>query len=251
MKSVRHRSSIRRRRLGRGRARAQPSRHARQDQGGQGDQRRLFGRFAAVLVRRPEQPARRLLDRPLQARDRADRPRGRRAEPQGQLDRRHGLRAAADGRVRARPIIDCANTTQTLSRLADVDFSNLIFVDGGGFLVKCRFADQPRGRHGRQEDRRDRGHDHRAAPARDTLQQRLVERDGRARSTKPTKASRCSKSGSVDAFASDKIKLVGLAAQAKDPKQARVAGRGPVVRAVCASRCRAAIRRCGSKSTRR
>ena len=27
-------------------------------------------------------------------------------------------------------------TTQTLARLANVDFSNLIFVDGGGFLVK-------------------------------------------------------------------------------------------------------------------
>src|SRR5207244_2920696 len=32
--------------------------------------------------------------------------------------------------------LECANTTQTLARLANVDFSNLIFVDGGGFLVK-------------------------------------------------------------------------------------------------------------------
>src|SRR6185295_8513430 len=32
--------------------------------------------------------------------------------------------------------LECANTTQTLARLAYVDFSNLIFVDGGGFLVK-------------------------------------------------------------------------------------------------------------------
>src|SRR5262249_17276712 len=32
--------------------------------------------------------------------------------------------------------IECANTTQTLSRLANVDFSNLIFIDGGGYLVK-------------------------------------------------------------------------------------------------------------------
>ena len=31
--------------------------------------------------------------------------------------------------------LDCANTTMTQTRLKDVDFSNLIFVDGGGFLV--------------------------------------------------------------------------------------------------------------------
>ncbi len=33
--------------------------------------------------------------------------------------------------------LECANTTQTQSRLATVDFSNLIFIDGGGILVKA------------------------------------------------------------------------------------------------------------------
>ena len=33
--------------------------------------------------------------------------------------------------------LECANTTQTQTRLANVDFSNLIFIDGGGFLVKA------------------------------------------------------------------------------------------------------------------
>jgi len=42
--------------------------------------------------------------------------------------------------------MECANTTVTLTRLKDVDFSNLIFVDGGGFLVAAnapinRFTD--------------------------------------------------------------------------------------------------------------
>ncbi len=32
--------------------------------------------------------------------------------------------------------LECANTTQSLSRLNDVDFSSLIFVDGGGFLIR-------------------------------------------------------------------------------------------------------------------
>ena len=55
--------------------RAGAGQYAGQDQGRQGDQRRLFGRLAAVLVRRPGQRAGRLLDRPVQARDRPDRPR--------------------------------------------------------------------------------------------------------------------------------------------------------------------------------
>src|SRR5260221_10337852 len=32
--------------------------------------------------------------------------------------------------------LECGNTTQTQTRLAIVDFSNLIFVDGGGFMVR-------------------------------------------------------------------------------------------------------------------
>ncbi len=33
--------------------------------------------------------------------------------------------------------LECANTTQTQARLANVDFSNLIFVDGGGLIVRA------------------------------------------------------------------------------------------------------------------
>ena len=33
--------------------------------------------------------------------------------------------------------LDCANTTQTLARLENVDFSNLIFVDAGGVIVRA------------------------------------------------------------------------------------------------------------------
>ena len=47
-------------------------------------------------------------------------------------------------------------------------------------------------------------------------------------------------SGSLDAFASDKIKLIGLAVQAKDPEGARDAAGGPVDRA---ARVRAAAQR--------
>ncbi|MGL6112708.1 MAG: transporter substrate-binding domain-containing protein, partial [Rubrivivax sp.] len=43
------------------------------------------------------------------------------------------LNMVASGRAE----LECANTTQTQTRLASVDFSNLIFIDGGGLLVKA------------------------------------------------------------------------------------------------------------------
>ena len=111
--------------------------------------------------------------------------------------------------------LECANTTQTLARLASVDFSNLIFVDGGGFLVK---SDSPVNKvtdmGGKKiavlagtttETRLD-----------DTLKRRLVNA-----TVVPIRNANegiaMLESGSVDAYAGDKIKLVGLAAQAKEP----------------------------------
>ena len=111
--------------------------------------------------------------------------------------------------------IDCANTTATQARMADVDFSSLIFLDGGGFLVKgpalTKFTDFNDKKIGviagtTTEQRLD------AA-----LKQRLINatvtkvRDG-------NEGLAMLESGSIDGFASDKIKLIGLAAQAKDPK---------------------------------
>jgi len=110
---------------------------------------------------------------------------------------------------------DCANSSATLSRLAAVDFSALIFVDGGGFLVRAdstarRFTDLAGKTIGvlagtTTETRLDQA-----------LKSRLVNakvvklKDG-------NEGVAMLESGSLDAFASDKIKLVGLAAQAKDP----------------------------------
>jgi ABC-type amino acid transport substrate-binding protein len=111
--------------------------------------------------------------------------------------------------------IDCANTTATQTRMADVDFSSLIFLDGGGFLVKgtalTKFTDFAGKKVGviagtTTEQRLD------AA-----LKQRLVN----ATVTKVKDGNEglaMLESGSIDVFASDKIKLIGLAAQAKDPK---------------------------------
>ena len=57
--------------------------------------------------------------------------------------------------------LECANTTATISRMADVDFSSLVFVDSGGFLVRAdgpiqqfsEFAGKRVGVIGRHDDR--------------------------------------------------------------------------------------------------
>ena len=128
--------------------------------------------------------------------------------------------------------LECANTTQTLSRLANVDFSNLIFVDGGGFLVKSDSPINKTGRHGRQEDRRAQA----ARRPRQRLKDTLCSAVWSTRPSSPiadaNEGVAMLESGSVDAYAGDKIKLVGLAAQAQGTGQARAAGRGSFVRAV-------------------
>jgi glutamate/aspartate transport system substrate-binding protein len=111
--------------------------------------------------------------------------------------------------------LECANTTQTQARLKDVDFSSLIFVDGGGFLIRKdssvnSFSDLS-GKSvavtsGTTTETR----------LNAMLKDRLVNakivmvKDG-------VEGVAMLESGAVAAFASDKIKLIGLAAQAKDP----------------------------------
>jgi glutamate/aspartate transport system substrate-binding protein len=111
--------------------------------------------------------------------------------------------------------MECANTTQTLARLASVDFSNLIFVDGGGFLVK---SDSPVNRVA------DMGGKKIAVLAGTTTETRLNDTLKRRLVTATVIPIRNAnegvamlESGSIDAYAGDKIKLVGLAAQAKEP----------------------------------
>ena len=112
--------------------------------------------------------------------------------------------------------MECANTTQSQTRLKDVDFSNLIFVDGGGFLVRADsdingFSDLA-GKSvavttGTTTEMR----------LAQMLKQRLI--DAKVVQVKDgVEGVALLESGAVAGFASDKIKLVGLAAQAKNPK---------------------------------
>ena len=121
------------------------------------------------------------------------------------------LQMVAGGRAE----LDCANTTQTQTRLASVDFSNLIFIDGGGLLVKAgapinRIADLAGKRvavlKGTTTERR----------LTDTLRLRniqatLVPIDDAGVGVSLLEA------GSVDAYAGDKVKLSVLSQQAREP----------------------------------
>ncbi len=111
--------------------------------------------------------------------------------------------------------LECANTTQTLQRLNDVDFSNLIFVDGGGLLVR---TDSPINSVAELANKK-------IAVIRNTTTEARLNYVLSRAAVKATLVPIANanegvamlESGSADAYAGDKIKLVGLATQAKDP----------------------------------
>ncbi len=111
--------------------------------------------------------------------------------------------------------LECANTTQTQTRLANVDFSNLIFIDGGGFIVRIdstinKISDMGGKRIAVQQGTTT------ETRLNDTLKRRLVNATV-VPITDANAGIAMLESGSVDALAGDKIKLVGLASQAKEP----------------------------------
>jgi ABC-type amino acid transport substrate-binding protein len=111
--------------------------------------------------------------------------------------------------------LDCANTSQTLTRLANVDFSSLIFIDAGALLVRAdspinRIADLAGKKVGvlkgtTTEDRLRFVFEH-------SLVNGSIVTLGDA-----NEGMAMLDSSTIDAYAGDKIKLVGLVAQAKDP----------------------------------
>lgn len=120
------------------------------------------------------------------------------------------LEMVASGRAE----LDCANTTQTLTRLEKVNFSNLIFIDGGGLLVKAgapinQISDLSGKRiavlKGTTTEKR----------LNDTLRVRLVNATVMP-ITDPNVGIAMLEAGTIDAYAGDKTKLVGLASDAKE-----------------------------------
>jgi ABC-type amino acid transport substrate-binding protein len=111
--------------------------------------------------------------------------------------------------------LECANTTQTQLRLANVDFSNLIFVDAGGFLVKAGAPINQLADLGGKRIAVQRGTTTETR-LNDALRRRLVNATVVAVADAGEGVAML-EAGSVDAYAGDKIKLVGLAVQAKAP----------------------------------
>ena len=116
--------------------------------------------------------------------------------------------------------LDCANTTTTLARLREVDFSALVFVDSGGLLVR---EGSPVERLAGLEGRRvgvlaGTTTDLRLSS---TLRQQGVNATV-VRLNDGVEGVAMLESGSLDAFAADKVKLAGLAAEARAPRSLRV-----------------------------
>ena len=118
--------------------------------------------------------------------------------------------------------LECANTTPTQSRLATVDFSNLIFLDTGGLLVKASSAINGAGDLSGKRIAVLKGTTTESR-LKESLHRRLVSAD-----LVPIDAAADGiamlESGTADAYAGDKIKLVGLMATAKDPMMFRLLG---------------------------
>ena len=111
--------------------------------------------------------------------------------------------------------LECANTTQTLTRLANVDFSGLIFIDAGGFIVRTDSTINKLADMGGKKIAVLKGTTTEAR-LRATLQRRLVNATVVQVDTGDQGLAML-ESGGVDAYAGDKIKIVGLALKAKDP----------------------------------
>jgi ABC-type amino acid transport substrate-binding protein len=112
--------------------------------------------------------------------------------------------------------LDCANTTQTLARLANVDFSSLIFVDAGSVILR---ADSPANSIAELAGRK-------IAVLKDTTTEKrlnaIVRADLPGTQVIPVTDVKQGlvmlESGAVEAYAGDRIKLVALAVENKPGK---------------------------------
>ena len=111
--------------------------------------------------------------------------------------------------------LECANTTQTLARLANVDFSGLTFIDAGGFIVRTDTTINKLSDMGGKKIAVLKGTTTESR-LKATLERRLVNATMVPVDT-GNQGIAMLDAGTVDAYAGDKIKLVGLALVSKDP----------------------------------
>jgi glutamate/aspartate transport system substrate-binding protein len=117
--------------------------------------------------------------------------------------------------------LECGSTTTSLSRQEQVDFSNMTFVDGGSLLVKLGSNLATLQDLGGKKIGVIRGTTTEGA-IRTVLQKIQVTADI-VSVTDHRGGLAALESGSIDAYASDRVILIGLAATAKDPAQFAIA----------------------------
>jgi len=113
--------------------------------------------------------------------------------------------------------LECANTSQTLTRLANVDFSGLTFIDAGGFLVRTASSVAKLTDMGGKKIAVLKG-TNTEARLKSELNRRLVNATVVQVDT-GNQGIAMLDAGTIDAYAGDKIKLVGLALLSKDPSK--------------------------------
>lgn len=113
--------------------------------------------------------------------------------------------------------LECGNTTQTLARLANVDFSSLIFLEMGGLVSRVDAKVEHLGDMGGRKIVVLKGTTTEAR-LRDVLQAKLINAQVVAVNDAAEGVAKL-EAGEADAYAGDRIKLLGLVSQAKDPSR--------------------------------
>ena len=112
--------------------------------------------------------------------------------------------------------MECGSSSVTLGRMKTVDFSSFTFVDGTGLLVKASLAANGLGDLGGKKIGVIGGTSNERALA-DALKNRVINATVVPLKSRDEGLEQL-ESGAIDAFASDRVLLMGLAGKSKDPK---------------------------------
>jgi len=112
--------------------------------------------------------------------------------------------------------MECGASTVTLARMKEVDFSSFTFVDGTGLLVKASLSAKGIGDLGGKKIGVIGGTSNEKA-LNEALKSRVINATVVPVKTRDDGLAQLD-SGAIDAFASDRVLLIGLASKAADPK---------------------------------
>ena len=112
--------------------------------------------------------------------------------------------------------LECGSSTVTLGRMKEVDFSSFIFVDGTGILVKASLAAKGLSDLGGKRIGVIGGSSNEKA-LNDALKARVINATVVLVKSRDEGLAQL-EAGTIDAFASDRVLLIGLAGKAKEPK---------------------------------